>query len=204
MRNIYISETKTENYWWSKINIIIYNNRISKIINLLDDTTNQPSKFRTRNWVEINDESRGKYDNSNIELKTSRIRSNLCDYSEAYILAKGTITVLNIKLLNIRFINCAPFTNCITEKNNTQVDEAEDTDIVMGTYNLIEYTDAYWKTSGSLWQYYRDDLTLDNNNNIVDFPANNNNSISFKLKQQITGKTENYGTKNVEIMVPLK
>ena len=175
-----------------------------KIMNLLGDETNQPSKFRTRNWVEINDESRGKYDNSNIELKTSRIRSNLCDYSEAYILVKGTITVLNIKLLNIRFINCAPFTNCITEKNNTQVDEAEDTDIVMGTYNLIEYTDAYWKTSGSLWQYYRDDLTLDNNNNIVDFPANNNNSISFKLKQQITGKTENYGTKNIEIMVPLK
>ena len=56
-----------------------------KIINLLDDTTNQPSKFRTINWVEINDESRGKYDNSHIKFKTSMIRSNLCDYSDAYI-----------------------------------------------------------------------------------------------------------------------
>ena len=94
MRNIYISGTKTENYWWSKINIIIYNNRISKIINLLDDTTNQPSKFRTRNWVEINDESRRTYNvNSDIRFKTLTIRSNLCDNSDAYIHVKATIDV---------------------------------------------------------------------------------------------------------------
>ena len=62
-----------------------------KIINLLDDTTNQPSKFRTRNWVEINDESKGRYDNSNIRFKTSMIRSNLCNYSDLYILVKGTV-----------------------------------------------------------------------------------------------------------------
>ena len=66
-----------------------------KIINLLDDTIGQPSKFRTRNWDEINDESKGKYDNSNIRFKTSIIRSNLCDYSDAYILVKRTITVTN-------------------------------------------------------------------------------------------------------------
>ena len=66
-----------------------------KIINLLDDTTNQPSKFRARNWVEINDESKGKYDNSNVRFKTSMIRSNLCDYSDAYILVKGNVTVSN-------------------------------------------------------------------------------------------------------------
>ena len=60
------------------------------------------------------------------------------------------------------------------------------------------------KTSGSLWQYYRDELTLDNNNNIIDFPANNNNSASFKFKQQIIGQTGNGGAKDVEIMVPLK
>ena len=64
-----------------------------KIINLLDDVTNQPSKFRTRNWAKINDESKGRYDNSNIRFKTSMIRSNECDYNEAYILVKGTITV---------------------------------------------------------------------------------------------------------------
>ena len=63
-----------------------------KIINLLDDKTNQLSKFRTRNRVEINDESKGKYDNSNIIFKTSIIRSNVCD---SYILVKGTITVPN-------------------------------------------------------------------------------------------------------------
>ena len=55
-----------------------------KITNLLDGTTNQPSKFRTRNWVEINDESKGRYDNSNIRFKTTMIRSNLCDYSDSY------------------------------------------------------------------------------------------------------------------------
>ena len=66
-----------------------------KIINLLDNTTNQPSKFRTRNWVEINDESKEKYYNSNIRFKTSMIRSNLFDYSDAYILLKGTIIVPN-------------------------------------------------------------------------------------------------------------
>ena len=64
-----------------------------KIINLLHDTTNQPSKFRTRNWVEINDESKGRYDNNNIRFKTSMIRLSLCDYSDVYILVKGNITV---------------------------------------------------------------------------------------------------------------
>ena len=64
-----------------------------KKINLLDNTTNQPSKFRTRNWVEINDESRGKYDSSNIKFKTSMISSDLCDYGDAYILFSGTITI---------------------------------------------------------------------------------------------------------------
>ena len=64
-----------------------------KIINLLDGTTNQPSKFRTRNCVEINDESRGKYDSSSIKFKTSMIRSNLCDYSNLYILVSGTMAI---------------------------------------------------------------------------------------------------------------
>ena len=71
----------------------------------------------------------------------------------------------------------------------------------MPLYNLIEYSDTYVKTSGSLWQYYRDEPALDNNNNITDFPANNSNSISFKLKQQITGKTGNSDTKDVEKVI---
>ena len=67
-----------------------------KIINLLDNTPNQPTKFATKNWVEINDESCGTYNtNSQIRFKTSMLRSSLCDYSDAYMLVKGTITVIN-------------------------------------------------------------------------------------------------------------
>ena len=68
---------------------------IKKIIDLLDDTTNQPSKIRTRKWIKMNDESKGRYDNNNIRFKTSMMRSNLCDYSDLYILVKGTIIVPN-------------------------------------------------------------------------------------------------------------
>ena len=67
--------------------------------------------------------------------------------------------------------------------------------------NLIEYTDAYLKTSGCFWQSYRDEPILDNNINIIDFPANNNNTISFKFKEQVIIKTRNGGTQYVEIMV---
>ena len=91
-----------------------------KIINLFDYTTNRPSKFRTRNWVEINDDSKGKYDNSKIRFKKSMIMSNWCDYSDAYILAKGTITIPNMATAGaavnntnkkVIFQTCAPFTN---------------------------------------------------------------------------------------------
>ena len=122
-----------------------------KIINILDNSTNQPSKFRIRNWVKINNELKGKYDNSNIRFKTSMIRSNLCNYSDAYILVKGTITVPNtvaagaaVNSTNKKVIskNGTPFTNCITEINNTQVDDTQDINIVMPMYNLIEYSDT--------------------------------------------------------------
>ena len=139
------------------------------------------------------------------------IRSNLCDYSDAYV--KGTITVANIATVaapvnntnkKVIFKNCAPFTNFLREINNIHEDDAQDIDVVMSLYNLIEYSDVYSKTSGSIWQYYRGEPDLDNNNNIIDFLANNNNSISFKFKQQIAGKEGNGGTKDVETMVPLK
>ena len=168
--------------------------KYKKIIKLLDDKTNQASQFRTRNWVKINDELKGKYDNSNIRFKTSMIRSSLCDYSDAYILVKGTTTVPNTAAAGaavnntnkkVIFKNSDPLTNCITAVNNTQVDDAQDIDIVMPMYNLMEYSDAYSKTSGSSWQYYRDEPALDNNNNnnSTTFPANNNNSTSFIFKE---------------------
>ena len=152
-------------------------------------------------------------DNINIRFKTFMIRSNLCDYSDSYILAKGTITdpkaaasgaAVNNNSKKVILKICAPFTDCITEINNTQVDGAQKIDVVKPMYNLIEYSDAYSKTSGSLWQLYRDEPILDNNGNIIDFPDHNKNSPSFKLKQKITGQAGNGGTKDVEIMVPLK
>ena len=87
--------------------------------------------------------------------------------------------------------------------NNIQIDDAQKIDVVMPMCNLIEYSNAYSKTSRTLWQHYRDEPALDNNGNIIDFPDDINNSASFKLKQKTTGQTGNGGTKNVEIMVPL-
>ena len=131
---------------------------------MLDDNkSNQPFKFKTKNWVEINDESRGTYNvNSQIKFKTIMLKSSLCDYSDAYLFVKGTITIAGAgdnaaarqadgRDKGVIFKNCAPFTNCISEINNTQVDNAKDIDIVMPMYNLIEYSDNYAKTSGSLW-----------------------------------------------------
>ena len=74
----------------------------------------------------------------------------------------------------------------------------------MPMYNLLEYRDIYSKISGSLWQYYRDESAIDSNNVIIDFPADDNNSISFKFKEKVTVQTGNNDEKNVEIMVPLK
>ena len=133
------------------------------------------------------------------------LRPNLCDYADSYILVKGTITItgegadaaaerVQERDKGVTLKNCAPFTKCISRIHNTDTDNAQDIDIVMAMYNLIEYSDNYSKTSGSLWQYYKDD----SNDKIA-------NSKSFKSKVKITGKTPNNGnTKDVEIIVPLK
>ena len=125
-----------------------------KIINLLDNTTNQSCKFRTRNWVEINDESQGKYRNSSIKFKTLTIRSDLCNYSDVYILVTGSITITgagdddNAKRTKERnkgviFTYCTPFTNCISSMYNIHRDNAEYIDIVMPMYNLVEHSGNY-------------------------------------------------------------
>ena len=184
-----------------------------KIANLIENASNQPSKFRRRNWVEINDESRGAYNvNSQIKFKTTMLKSSLCDYSDAYILVKGTINVNNTAAQGaaannddkkVIFKNCAPFTNCRSEVNNTQIDNAKDIDIVMPMYNLIEYSDNYAKTTGSLWKYCKDMPARDANNEITEFRVNNTTD-SFHFKGKITGQTGDDGSKDVEIMVPLK
>ena len=132
------------------------------------------------------------------------IRSNLCYYSDAYILVKATITVPNTatagaSVINtnkkVIFKNCAPFIDCITEINNTEADDDQKIDLVMPMYNLIEYSDAYSKTSGRLLQCYRDEPALNANGETIDVPANNKNSAAFKFKQQMTGKQETVAQK---------
>ena len=166
-----------------------------KIANLLHNASNQPSKFRTKNLVEINDESRETYSvNRQLNFKTSVLGSSLCDYSDAYILVKGNTTVNNTAAEDadgnntgkkVIFKNCSPFTDCISKINNTQVGNAKDIDIVIPTYNIIEYSDNYSKTSGSLWQYCKDIPAVNNDDNIVDFHGANATDL-FNLKTKIT------------------
>ena len=159
------------------------------MIRLLDNAPNQPSKFKTKNWVEINDRSYGAYKTgSPIKFKTSMIsvlRSSLCDYSEAYILVKRTIT------------------DCIGEVNTKETHHTKGIDVIMPIYNLIEYSDNYSKTSGSLWQYYKVEPFIDNNGSIIDVLHDPDNA-SLKYKQKITGQTGNDGTNDGQIMIPLK
>ena len=179
-------------------------------MNLLDNTSNQPSKFR----VEINDESSGTYIiNSQIKSKTRVLNSSLWDYSYAHILGKGNIIVNNTEAdgaaannshKKITFKNWAPFFNCISEINNTQVDNDKDIDIAMPMYNLLEYNDNYSETSASLWQYYKDIPAVNDNGNIAEFNGTSPTD-SFNFKAKITGQTDNNGRiDNVQIMVPLK
>ena len=123
--------------------------KYQEISNLLDNVLNQPSKFSTRNWVEKNNESRGTYTGNSIKFKTTMLRSNLCDYADAYILVNGTITITGdedddaakgLDEINkgVAFKNCAAFIKCISRINNTEIDNAKDIDIVMPLYYLFD------------------------------------------------------------------
>ena len=126
------------------------------------------------------------------------LRSDLCDYSDAYILVKGTITVNGLEngveneivRRNRPLIlkNNSPFDSCMTKINNEFIEDADDLDIVMPIYNLLEYSKSYRKTIGSLYNYHRDELSDDNNPN--NFPNTNVvNSNAFEYKNKITGNT---------------
>ena len=138
--------------------------------------------------------------------------SSLCDYSDAYILVKGNISVNNTQAAaapnnvnkKVIFKNCAPFTNCRRKINNTQIDNAEYIDIVLPMYNLIEYSDNYSKTSGSLWKYCKEIPAVDDDGDIAIFNgANAADSFSFRI--MITGQADDDGEiEKVEVMVPLK
>ena len=182
-----------------------------KIVNLLNSSDNENSKFATKKWYVIDSETTGKYSHHNwIKFLPKSIEWSLCDYSDAYILVTGNIAAKRRKAADIAdialdaitqvvFKNCAPFEKCSTEIDGTLVDKANFINITMPMYNLIEYSDNYSDTSGSLWDFKRDEIV--NNANVT----NDDNAPSFKYKASNIGNTENNGTKNgVKIAVPLK
>ena len=197
-----------------------------KINNLLGSESENLSKFVTRQYVKVNNLSNTYNENKSIRFKTPMLRSDLCDYSDAYILVNDTLTLTaNAGANNIRdkkdkpliLKSNAPFVSCITKINNKFIEDADDLDIVMPMYNLLEYSKNYRKTIGSLHNYYRDELT---NDNIPAGNAFNNirvvNSSTFIHKNKIIGNTYNVdagaagydanknGAQLVELAVPLK
>ena len=205
-----------------------------KITNLLSTTSDNVPRFITKKWIEIHDQSGNAEDRYNpskhIRFKTSMLKSDLCDFIDAYIVVKGAITVKggsisSRKNRTLAFINNAPFIRWFSKINNTIIDNAEGLDVVMPMYNLIEYSKNYRKKMGSLWNYYRDELRDDRNTN-NNQNKNVINSESFKYKTNVTGSTYNVdenitneegnetdnpaydankiGKKEVEFAVPLK
>ena len=176
------------------------------IINLLDHSSNEESKFATKKWYVIDSQTtKVKYKQGDtIKFETETIKLSLCDYSDAFILVTGNITVAANNDTDVAFKNCAPFSTCTTKINDVFVDEANHIYIAMPMYNLIEYSDNYSDTSGSLWQFKRDEVPPNDADLSID------NSQSFKYKAALVGKTANAVTdtnssvKNTKIVVPLK
>ena len=162
-----------------------------KIVNWLNGSDNENSKFETKKWYVIDSESKGNCSDENeIKFLGSSLESNLCDYSDAYILVTRNINVTggdaNTK---VAFKNCAPFRKCRTEINETFVDDAQHINIAMPMYNLIEYSDNYSDTWGSLWQFKRDEIE-ENVDLSLDANYISNNLSSFKCKYQVLLRTE--------------
>ena len=171
-----------------------------KVVNLLNSTDNDNSKFATKRWYIIDSESNGNYSqNDEIKFLTRLFESSLCDYSDAYILVTGNITATpNNAATQVVFKNCVPFEKCRTEINETFT-EATHINITMPMHNLTEYSDNYSDTSGSLWHFKRDEII--NNADVT----NDDNAPSFKHKASLIGDTGNNGRKNgIKIAVPLK
>ena len=135
----------------------------NKINNLLGPAHDKVRRFITKKWIEVQSQSGSICNTSKpIRFKTSMFRSDLCDYSDAYVWVKGKITVTNENdnadfNKELTLTNNAPFISCISKINGELVENAEDLDIVMPMYNLLEYSKNYEKTSGSLFNYYTDE-----------------------------------------------
>ena len=178
-----------------------------KITNLLGSTRDKVPRFITKKWIEVNNQSgRSNSTSKQIRFKTSMLRFDLCDYSDAYILVKGKITVTNPnnnaydKKLVLK--NNASFISCISKINGELIENAEDLDIVMPMYNLLEYSKNYRKTTGSLFNYYRDEPKSGAEGNL-NYAIKD--SKSFDYKTSIIGELEDNNTeKDTEIAIPLK
>ena len=135
---------------------------IANFLNTMSDDKDL-SRFATKSWIEVHDQSEKNYNpNKKIRIKTSMLRSDLCDFSDAYIVVEGDITLegdnnANKRNKNLAFKNNAPFINCISKINSLKIDNAEDLDVVILMYNLLEYSKNYRKTTSSLRNYYRDE-----------------------------------------------
>ena len=166
-----------------------------KINNLLGRESENVSKFITREYVRVNSLSNTYNENKSIRFKTPMLRSDLCDYADASILVNGTVLVNGLNLRDrqnrpLMLKNNAPFVSCITRINGELIEDADDLDIVMPMYNLLECSKNYRKTIGSLYNYYRDELNDDANLN--NFASNNVvSSNSFQYKNKIIGNTYN-------------
>ena len=202
---------------YDKINNLLRSEELGSVV---DSESENLSKFVTRQYVEVNSLSNTYNENKSIRFKTPMLRSDLCDYADAYILVNGAITVAENQPRDRQnrpsiLKNNAPFVSCIMRIKNELIEDADDLDIVMPMYNLLEYSKIYRKTIGSLYNYYTDELSdyADDNNF-----ANKNvvNSNAFKYKNKITGNTYNLlpgaagydaaknGTKVIELATPLK
>ena len=131
--------------------------------------------------------TKGKYKQGHtIKFETETIKSSLFDYSDAFILVAGSITVNAANNTDVAFKNCAPFSTCTTKTNDIFADEANHIYIATPMYNLIEYSDNYSDTSGTLWQFKRDEVPANNNEHLTI-----NNSELFKYKAALLGETAN-------------
>ena len=173
-----------------------------KIINLLDSSDNESQKFATKTWYIINDQNTGSNaygngeDGNIIKFETKVIKPTLCDYSDVYILVTGNIQNKPANSL-VAFKNCAPFRTFDVFINDEHVQKAEDLDIVMPMYNLFEYSDNYQDSTGSLYQFRRDEPPDDNAN-----VANDTTSLVYKSK--LISGTDDNNVNNVKLVVPLK
>ena len=184
-----------------------------KIINLLDKIDTDSKHFATKKWYKINDKNNTNYgvnkdtgaDNpDNNKYDTRVLKTNLCDYAEAYVLVDGTIRAAAADAnTRLALKNCAPFTTCNLEINDEHVDTAENLDLTMSMYNLIEYSDNYQDSSVTLYQYKRDEPPEDDA--VADLKADNSSSLKYEIS--LLGNpvvANNIARINVKVVVPLK